>query len=299
MNSHTKLESGRCFWQRNSGRLVSLWEFMEAFHPILSAAPFAAMSRAEHEAALRFWFQVVADDVKRDLTLFVLEPATVLCREAGLSESLNMLGRVQGRFSRKMRYGEMKTALEELRGVILSEFARCNLFIAPTDRLSFYNNDRIFGDEVFRAFPSARMDIREAGNCWLFGRNNAVVYHLMEAAEFGLRALANDRRVEIKGGKVPLDRAQWGQVLSELSGKVSEIKDWPVRSEKNDAMQFYNDALISVRAFNDGYRTHISHARGRTYQDDETFALQGHVKRFMQKLASRISDTEVTPEIWL
>jgi hypothetical protein len=133
------------------------------------------------------------------------------------------------------------------------------------------------------------------------GRNNAVVYHLMSAAEFGLRALAADRRVEIKNRNanlILLEYAQWGEILGELQKKIADIKNWPKTHAKLEAQQFYADAVASANNFNDGWRTHISHGRSKEYQDDETFALIGHVKRFMMKLSEKISETEFTDEIW-
>src|SRR5262249_3260797 len=49
-----------------------------------------------------------------------------------------------------------------------------------------------FGALVDAAFPNAKMDMIEAGNCLAVGRNNAAVYHLICAAEIGLRVLAWD-----------------------------------------------------------------------------------------------------------
>jgi hypothetical protein len=276
---------------------------METFHPVLSASPFAAISRAEHEASKHFRFQLVPDEIKRDICLFVIEPAGVMCQKARLTESLGMTNRIQARFLRKLHYGDLRASLEELRGLMLSEFAKRNLFIAPEDRLSYYNSDRLFGNEVYDAFPSARMDIKEAGNCWLFGRNNAVGYHLMCAAEVGLRALANDRDVEIAKNlaPLPLELAQWGELIGGLEQKISLItpKRWGNTLLREDALVFYNKSLREARSFNDGVRRHLAHARAELYEDDETEALMGHARRFMQALAKKISECTRTPEIWV
>jgi hypothetical protein len=126
-----------------------------------------------------------------------LQEAEVLCRKANLVRSLGMLSRLRILFAGSMTNSAVGEALGHFHGLLMDELAECRMFLAPKDRLSFHDNGRLFGAAVFDAFPSARMDIREAGNCWLFGRNNAVVYHLMCAAEFGLRALAADRHIEL------------------------------------------------------------------------------------------------------
>jgi hypothetical protein len=158
-----------------------------------------------------------------------------------------------------------------------------------------------FGATVADAFPSATMDIAEAAKCLALSRNNAVIYHLMMAAEFGLRALAEDRQVEIvrqTGKVIPLEFSQWGQIIGELQKKIDDIQKWSPSSARAEAQQFYSDAILSVRSFNDGYRTHIAHGRSRRYQDDETVALVGHVRRFLTKLAEKISETKTMPLVW-
>lgn len=172
------------------------------------------------------------------------------------------------------------------------------IFIVKNGRDNFWCNLELFGHDVFVAFPSACMDICEAGNCWVAGRNNAVVCHLICAAEFGLRTLAADRRVEIKNGKTPIEFAQWGEIISELEKKIALIQQWPKGHSKSAAQQFYNDVLASARGFNDGWRTHINHARAKPYQDEEVQALMSHVRRFMKTLSTRISEATQTPEIW-
>jgi hypothetical protein len=280
--------------------LASLLDLMEALHPILAAGPFSALARAEQEASTHFWFQIVPQQTKENLDLFVLMPVMVLSDQTGLIEPGNMAARLKGRFSSTVRFGELRVSLAELRNVLLADLGKRILFIAPQDRLSFRDNDRLFGDAVYEAFPSARADLREAGNCWLFGRNNAVAYHLMNACEFGLRALARDRNVELtfRDSPLPLELAQWGQIIDGLERKVDAIKRWQASSTREEALVFYNNALREVRSFNDGVRRHLAHGRGHRYEDDETLALVGHVRRFLQTLATKISEDGATPEVW-
>lgn len=158
-----------------------------------------------------------------------------------------------------------------------------------------------FGESAAKAFPSAEMDISEATKCLALGRYNAVIYHLMMAAEFGLRALAADRRVVVtnrNGNNMPLEFAQWGEILGELQKEIAKIKNWPASHARAEAQQFYNDAMLSAQSFNDGYRTHMAHGRSKLRENDETLALYGHVRRFLMKLSEKITETTTMPEIW-
>lgn len=55
----------------------------------------------------------------------------------------------------------------------------------------YFENPKLFGEQVFAAFPSATDDITEAGTCLAFERATACVMHLMRACEVALRALAS------------------------------------------------------------------------------------------------------------
>jgi hypothetical protein len=162
----------------------------------------------------------------------------------------------------------------------------------------------VFGEKAELAFPSAYMDIIEAGRCLALARNNAAIYHLMQVAEMGLRALARDRRVVVERGKtktvVPLTFAQWGDIIAALTRKKDEINRWPRSKEvREQAITYYASAIFEVSSFNDIYRKHISHARGKRYEDDTALACWGHVRRFMETLAERgITETTTMPAVW-
>jgi hypothetical protein len=300
MSSTAALVIPERFWDQWSGEFVCLLDVMEALHPVLAAGSFSALARAEQEASTHWWFELVPQEARHNLDLFVLNPVMLLANETGLTEPHNMASRLSERLKFNIRFGDLRERLAELRSVLLTELGKRVLLIAPQDRLSFRDNDWLFGDAVYEAFPSARADLKEAGNCWLFGRNNATAYHLMNACEFGLRALARDRSVELtyRDSQLPLELAQWGQVIDGLETKVGAIKKWQASNSREEALAFYNNALREVRSFNDGVRRHLAHGRGHRYEDDETLALIGHVKRFLQMLATKISEDRTTPEVW-
>lgn len=201
-------------------------------------------------------------------------------------------------WSNTMNVGQCLENVRSFSYTLERELSQKYFFSLSRDGASLFAIDYPFGKEVYDAFPSARMDITEAAKCRAFERNNATVYHLICAAEFGLRSLAADRRVEIKNGKTPIEFAQWGDIISDLEKKTALIQQWPKGHSKSEAQQFYNDVLASARGFNDGWRTHINHARAKPYQDEDVQALMSHVRRFMHTLATRISEATQTPEIW-
>ena len=171
------------------------------------------------------------------------------------------------------------------------------------DRSSLLNSQRLFGDEVFEAFPSAELDIQEAANCLACECSTAAVFHLMRASEFALRALARDRTIEF--ADKPLDHKEWGQILPKLDAVVRDLRErtpsdaWPDPYIREQQISFYYEVVHQFRAFNEIWRRHVSHA------DPSAFYSRGHakdvfdfVKNFMQKLSTRIAETKTTETYW-
>lgn len=153
-----------------------------------------------------------------------------------------------------------------------------------------------FGQEVSNAFPSAANDINEAGYCLAVEANTGAVYHLMCAVEYGLRALAKDRRVVFKKG--PIEFHQWGQIIGELEAPVAAINQWRKSEAREVAAEFYNKALKDCRYFNEAYRRHIAHAR-RHYDRHEALSAMTHAREFMRRLANMgVSEKKRTPLVW-
>lgn len=160
----------------------------------------------------------------------------------------------------------------------------------------------VFGYPTLGAFPSSERDIDEAGNCLAAECNTAAVFHLMRVAEVGLRALANDRNAPFKSQ--PIEQQQWGTILAFLDGEVKRLrladaKNWKNPGMKDVQVRFYGEVVAELRAFNEAWRRHISHAReDGTYDRDYAKSVFTHVKAFMQKLAERITEQTNTPEYW-
>ena len=162
--------------------------------------------------------------------------------------------------------------------------------------------DALFGQPVNDAFPPSTRDIRESGNCLAVACSTAAVFHLMRVSEIGLRALARDR--DLSFSNKPIDQQEWGTILGTLDGVISQmraepIKSWPNPSVKDVQLKFYAEVIQELRGFNEAWRRHLSHAReDGIYDQDYAKSIFGHVRLFMQKLATRISSESVTEKYW-
>jgi hypothetical protein len=152
---------------------------------------------------------------------------------------------------------------------------------------------------VYKKFRSAREDAVQAIQCIVAGVSTAAVFHLMRAVEQGIRALGKDlglrriRSVVRKTGKIkllPIEHATWEMMHDQLRCKVDKklkpLRPGPTRDEKE---LFYNSILNAFRGFKEAWRNHVMHTRD-TYNPKQADIIFSDVSRFMQTLASRVSE---------
>jgi hypothetical protein len=169
------------------------------------------------------------------------------------------------------------------------------LEVIPTME-NFVNNNSLFGAQVSREFQSAASDIRDAGNCLAADCPTGAVFHLMRVAEYGLRALAHDRRVKLDKKK-PIDLATWEDLLKKLEDAEDAIRNFPKTHAREAQFNFFHGANMEVKRFKGKFRNRVMHSRD-SYDRDEAMSAFNHVKAFMEILASRISERTRTPIIW-
>jgi hypothetical protein len=286
-----------------SQRLWSLRDIMKPFDVSFFAQAYVqATSQATVAGSRQDPLAMLASDIDQHVTKTVLEPCRKFGAQAGLVESLAFVERFKAHLANKnMNYIEFQMQLCDLLDLINSEMEKILFLSIPARAREIFDKEKNFGERVYNAFPSARMDIQEAGSCLASERYNGAVYHLCCAAEVGLRALAHDRRVTVtnmKGNPLPLEFAQWGKIIEDLRKKVDQIGSWKAGKIRDAAHIFYNNALVEVQAFNDGYRRHVMHSRNKKYGETEALGLYVNIKRFLETLSEKISEGKRTPIKW-
>jgi hypothetical protein len=124
----------------------------------------------------------------------------------------------------------------------------------------------------------------------------------MRASEVALRALAVDRGVSF--ANKPIDQQEWGTILSQLDSILTklrgdDLKKWNKPELKDIQIRFYSEVIQELRGFNEAWRRHLSHAREDAFYDrDYAMSVLIHVRKFMQKLATKISETKTTLLYW-
>jgi hypothetical protein len=233
-----------------------------------------------------------------DTILMLLTPLSISVAPLGLHESNAMILRLINDWDKpKVTCEEYFYGLLHLSELMQNEMKKHWYFSIPDNLVHYCEAEKPFGGEVFEAFPSARFDIRQAGNCLAYSCHTGAGFHLMRAAEIGLRELARDRQVKSVG---TVEFEEWGILIKELEEATKSIQQWPKSALKEEAHRFYNHSLVEIRAFNDGWRRHIAHVRTtqKPLEPDEALSLWGHVSRFLGTLATKISEGSYTLLVW-
>jgi len=152
-------------------------------------------------------------------------------------------------------------------------------------RIRFYDDSKkpLFGEKVFRAFPSAADDISEAGKCLATGRNTACVFHLMRVMEAGLIAIAKKLGV--------LYQNDWGHYLREIKNCLDDLRKNKPRGW-NRKWAFFTDTAAHISTVKNAWRNPTMHIV-KQYSNESAEDIFNSVKSFMRHLASNmVSETK-------
>lgn len=285
----------------NTNRLVSLWDIMKRFHAadyghlierltILqqTTAALVALGQGGSEAG------GYLDELRE-----IASVAKSSCEDLGFEEGQATAFLVSMRAEPStipVTVSHIESESVHLKDALLREAFYRNFFMVERSYSEYLYRDSLFGARVTERFPSAVYDIREAGNCLAMDRNTATVFHLMRAAEYGLRALARDRRITLPKNGV-LDLASWEEIIKKLEDAELAIQKYPKTVARESQYLFYHGAMMEFRRFKNSFRNRVMHTR-EEYDANQAMSAFVHVRSFFQILAARISETTRTPIIW-
>jgi hypothetical protein len=198
---------------------------------------------------------------------------------------------------------KMSSYLITLKSCIIDSLQQKRLLQITQDHFEFLDEDALFGQAVKARYPSATRDVKAAGECFGAECYAAAVFHLMRVAEAGLRSIVRDRRIPLADKQ--LTDKDWSQVLKKLEMAIFQLRAAPLTKwggnghVRDRQVAFYSELLQDLRLFDDAWKIHISHPGAAVfYNRDQTAEILRHVRSFMQKLATRLSESLVTEEFW-
>jgi hypothetical protein len=146
---------------------------------------------------------------------------------------------------------------------------------------------------TIKSFPSGKAEITAAIDCYALDHPTASVFHLMRAAELGLRALARERGVKFPDK--PIEWAEWQQLIDQISSKGrAAALAFPRGPKRDAALAFYTGAVAQFDAFKDKYRNAVMHMR-RSYDELDAQRAINQVRDFMNGLSAKIGEKTRRP----
>jgi len=280
---------------------VSLWNIVEQFHlgELLTQlhkldVQFMALELRGRHAASHWiekeWRDQIADDV---------EDFKEFCSMIGFKDAADKLfsTSVLLRSQAERSVLAVSNQLKNVRQEVESEANRRAFIAVEPDRVPYLDQRKLFGKAVYDSFPSARRDVVQSGNCLAAECHAASVFHLMHVAEYGLRALARDRRVKLPKKGQAVELATWEEIIKQLENEETAIQGYPKTLAREAQYEFVHGAMMQFKRFKNVFRNRVMHTRedfGRT----QALGVFENVRDFMQTLAFRISETKRTPRIW-
>lgn len=257
-----------CLW--GSHRFWSLWDMLQSYLPIYELA--LDLQKIRRSAELVAGSGV--PDWTQDEFLAHLEKIQQVCADYDFSHTSRL---AQKAMSRPLKtHDDIAHTLNYLSDSLVNELEKEAVFRIPPERQGYFECTELFGPEVAVAFPSCARDIRQAGNCYALGQEDACVHHLMLVLERGLYALAN--KVD-----VPPERANWQNVINEIGKKLKPMPRGPER-------EFYEEVNSQFGFLKVAYRNHSEHAREDRYDMPKALSILNHVREFMKQLAVRCEE---------
>jgi hypothetical protein len=176
---------------------------------------------------------------------------------------------------------EIQWALEH--ALIMRKFA----FIPP-GKDKYFERDDLFGEAVNKAFPSAKADIKCAGNCLAADLADGAVFYLMRVASIGARTSARNLGVEKIGDKELEfcgDQTIYEKIDEMLREKKKALDTGTHNAHWEAESSYYRGLLEDLRYFKDEYRNPMAHTR-KNYDYNQAQSAFNHVRDFMQRLAA-------------
>ena len=234
----------------------------------------------------------IPSKTEREELLDFLIAVLPLCRTLELVDLQGQIGTVKMAIENwtDHNYSGITESFRMLVTTLGQKLDHCHFVYIQNAKTQFLEKPELFGEAVNKSFPSAKDDIKSAGNCRAVELHSAAMYHLLCAVNIGLIALAGHLRVRIK--KTPLKYADWQPMIDKLEKKMKQKTVRPPGDKKSqaEARKFYNGLLAEFKFFKD-LRNDVMHARSN-YKEPDVENAYIRVRDFMVRLAGGgISET--------
>lgn len=247
-------EIGSCRPWGRDGRLVSLLEIMEIFHPALFVA--LAESLGVQSLALRRDNTDSLPERIKELAAGIYPTLTDKCSTLGLRASVATTKRIAVLLSEENpTIGQLRALVDELYGRLIDEMNETAFFSLSMREAEEYNEPRKDWEGVIARFEGTITDIEEARRCFALERYPASIYHILQVVEAGLIELG-------KFLKVKDPKSGWTAVCNAMDKTIKSDPKKRIPFEKRN-FAFLEQVNGAAAAMKNAWRNKISHAEGR------------------------------------
>jgi hypothetical protein len=286
---NNRLDSSGPKWDHETRRIWSLWDIMNAYeirHLCTVMFNFGGLLSGLDVKRAELGDIQLPDDSRNNFDA-VLDSSKTLCGELQFIESLDIIIEAKKwlREVQRPTIGMLEVQLRNVHAAISREVKKWKFVRIPDKAISYFEQERLFGDEVYSGFPDARADIKDAGNCIATELPTAAMFHLMRASEYGLRRLAHKLKVKLthKGKNHPIDYADWEKVITGIKNKIADSRQLPHGSRREERLSMYSDAADHCTFVKDIWRNNLSHTRS-PYRTAEAIAAFERIRDFLKFL---------------
>jgi hypothetical protein len=219
-------------------------------------------------------------DEDREIAIRELGLLAEQCLAVELGLSVLLIERMRKELGFSVTHAHISSRFAELIARMGDEAQLTACLIIPRDRAQYYEDKPLFGLEVNDRFPSAILDISEAGKCLACGRGTATVFHLMRVMEVGLKTVA---------GALAIPYApSWESYLKQINDRIAvKHKSKGIRWKRDEP--FFRDVAAHLQTIKLAWRNPTMHIVNH-YDRDAAMDVFNAVKTFMRHLATRFHE---------
>jgi hypothetical protein len=189
----------------------------------------------------------------------------------------------------------IETEISGIYASILSELQRSKFAFIPARKWAFFEQAALFDEPFHRdASPEINVEVKAAGNCLAADLNTAAVFHLIRAAEFGLREFVTHLKADKRLPK-QLEEWDWHELIDAADDAIKKIIAIKFKNRKREerrkkAVKGYQTALSEFRILKDVWRNNVMHTRG-AYTEHGAMDVYCRVRDFLPRLQKYLKDS--------
>ena len=207
------------------------------------------------------------------------------CDEHGWQETVSRITEVENYLGGRIVPAVFQSKMADLQSHVY-RLLQGQLFFHVDKAISMEYFDWLASTKSFRsAFPHSYFELCSAGECYIFGKPAASVFHSMRALELALQALAREL-------DVPFEREQWETLINKIEAAIKKVNGPHAGADWKKKQELYSEAALHFRYLKNAWRNHVMHVR-YTYDNKAAKVIWQHAGDFIDDLTQRVGLKEL------